>query len=62
MTNPLCEKCKPVEIENKHEIAKEKGCDKLYQAVDLCMKKYGGNISSCKVEWADFSACFQRKT
>lgn len=59
MPNPICEKCKPVEIENKEDIAKEQGCDQLYSVVDKCMKMHNGNITSCKVEWAEFTKCFK---
>lgn len=62
MPNPICEKCKPVEIENKDDIAKDKGCDKLYTIVDRCMKDNGGNVASCKIEWANFTACFNKSS
>lgn len=59
MPNPICEKCKPVEIENKQDIAKEKGCEKLYEVVDQCMIKNNGNVASCRAEWDAFSKCFK---
>ena len=60
MPNPICEKCKPVEVENKQDIAKEQGCNHLYEAVDLCMKKHSGNVASCKEEWSEFRKCFKK--
>jgi hypothetical protein len=59
MPNPICEKCKPVEVDNKEDIGKEKGCEKLYEVVDDCMKRNSGNVASCRVEWEQFTKCFK---
>ena len=61
MGNPICEKCKPTQRpqEEVQSAVTNTGCGHLYPAVEECMKKYKGNITSCRIEWEEFQQCMK---
>jgi hypothetical protein len=59
MPNPLCEKCKPVEVSNMDDAVGSKSCVPAYELFDTCMKANHGNVSSCGAELNAFKICFQ---
>lgn len=60
MPNPNCEKCKPDKVEDHPYLIQKTGCQESYSKVDLCMKEFQGNISSCREEWKVFQECLKK--
>jgi hypothetical protein len=59
-SSAVCEKCEQDKVKSKaYEggVNDGSGCDVQYSSVVACMKLNRGNISDCKAEWDDFSAC-----
>jgi hypothetical protein len=59
----VCEKCQPTTRSNEYHQSSDidsesRRCNVEYRNVDLCMKKYNGNISNCQNEWNIFRKCF----
>ena len=61
MPNPICEKCKPADkpASEIQSAVENTGCADFYPAVEACMKKFQGNIASCRQEWDVFQQCMK---